>query len=77
MRFENFAEMSWPNPASTGDLEWRMRYAPETLTKSDRMCAASVIAAYRALILDKTVKGRQFVVRELKKRSRRDRTGEK
>lgn len=42
----------WPCPGDAmSQLEWRLRYAdPANLTTSDLVCAASVVAAYRALI---------------------------
>ena len=40
----------WLQPESTGDVEWRLRHAPEHVTASDRMVAASALNALRELI---------------------------
>lgn len=56
-------DMSWPYPAD--GLEWRMRYLRE-VSLSDRMSAASIIAAYVQMIKD-PVKKRQMVISEIRK----------
>lgn len=61
-----FDGMSWPGHWDIGEHEWRLRHAPETITRSDHMQAASVMAAYRELIVCPETKRRQ-VVKELRK----------
>lgn len=47
------AETSWPLlPGYYHDIEWRMRYGEPSRT--DMLCAAEVIAAYKALTCDGT-----------------------
>ena len=36
-------------PINVGGIEWKLRYAPSTLTREDQLVAASVIAAYEHL----------------------------
>lgn len=47
----------WPNPwgEKYHDIAWRMRHAPECVSKSDLMCAASVMEAYAYLVGEKTL----------------------
>ncbi len=64
--YHHFDGMCWPRAGSRlDDLEWTLRYGdPEDVVKA-RMIAASVVAAYKALVL-KTAKDRAYVVRELR-----------
>jgi len=39
----------FPEPDSTGGLEAKLRHGMEPLTRGERLCAASIIAAYRAI----------------------------
>jgi hypothetical protein len=58
---------TWPTPMdeADGSLEWRLRYAlPEQLVK-DRFLAASIVSAYRELIVLPRVY-REKVIRELR-----------
>ena len=45
-----FGGMTWPNPEHAGDLEWKMRYALEHVTRGEQLTAASILAAYRELV---------------------------
>jgi len=60
---------SWPRPALESDEEYgighRLRYARE-LTSSERMEAASVIAAYGYLIVEMTQERRNKVCAQIK-----------
>ena len=47
MKWAHFDEMTWPLPDA--DLNHALRY-DETVTKTERLCAASVLDAYAALI---------------------------
>jgi hypothetical protein len=46
----------WPTPGDVPDddescsLEWRLRYAQDSITSSDKFVLASIVAAYRALL---------------------------
>lgn len=66
-------ETVWPLlPHLHRDVEWLLRYG--TPTRSDMLAAASVIAAYRALIEDGTTReqvGRLAALRRVAKRRRR------
>jgi len=63
----HFDEMSWPLPDERADcLENALRYdEAEDLTREDRLLAASIVAAYKALI-DLSERERSSVVREIR-----------
>lgn len=42
-------ETVWPTAEAAGDIEWKLRYAPGEMDRSDQLVAASVCAAYRYL----------------------------
>ena len=63
-RFKMFDGMTWPLPDN--DLEWRLRYAPDSMTRQDEMHLASMNSAYRELIVCSREK-REKIVRELRK----------
>lgn len=52
-RYEVVENTCWPvNLTSTDDqdgLEWKLRYAPDALTRGDQLVLASVVAAYAYL----------------------------
>jgi hypothetical protein len=55
-------------PASDDNgVGWKLRYAPDTLTKEDQMYASSIIDAYAYLICEMTAKDRQAVVSEIRR----------
>ena len=39
----------WPDPEGSG-IEWKLRYAPEKLTRGEQLGAAEVLAAYCFLL---------------------------
>lgn len=43
-------EMTWPS-FNLGDLEYRLRHSPESIKRGEELFLASVLAAYRTLIL--------------------------
>lgn len=45
-----FEDMCWPDPRDPRELGWRVRYAPESLTRRDQMVLSSIISAYAHLI---------------------------
>lgn len=61
-------DMTFPNPSSDRleDIEWRMRHAKQSVTDGDLVLAASVMAAYREIVLNKTVKNRNAVCSAIK-----------
>src|SRR5687768_4573099 len=62
--YASFDSMCWPVPGpSLDEIEWRMRWGIDVC--SERMVAASVLAAYRALVLSPARK-RARVVRQLR-----------
>lgn len=65
-RFKVFGGMTWPLPDD--DLEWRLRYAPDSLTRQDEMYLASLNSAYRELFTCNREK-RERIVRELKEQN--------
>lgn len=66
--YANFDEMTWPLPDSEklGDIEWKFRHAPNEVTRGDILTAASVMSAYRELILHKTNQRRNYISNKLK-----------
>lgn len=69
IEWKRFDGMAWPNPYRPGflDLEDTLRYAPaSSLTPEVRTSAASIVAAYRALVQGTRTK-RECVVRELRR----------
>jgi len=61
---------TWPTPmycesGENSGLEWRLRYASDAQLVKDRFCAASVVAAYGALIM-LPEKRRNEVIRDLR-----------
>jgi hypothetical protein len=58
---------TWPTPMDHPDssLEWRLRYASDAQLPNDRFLAASVVSAYRQLIM-LPQKDRNAVIRELR-----------
>lgn len=63
-----FEGMTWPLPAERmGDLEWKLRYANEALTREDLLYAASVINGYRQLIVHDTQKIRNGKIQQIRR----------
>jgi hypothetical protein len=63
----SFSEMTWPRcGGELADLEWRLRYSYTETTKQDRLMAASVLAAYAALVA-KPQRARNKIVKNLRK----------
>jgi hypothetical protein len=61
--FAHFDGMAWPMQGDRlNELQWRMRYSPESLSRSDMLLAASVLCAYSDLIQCDATK-RETVVR--------------
>lgn len=62
-----FDEMSWPVASAPEaiDAEWKLRHAPETVTRADQLRAASIMSAYRELI-GKPERARAKVIRALR-----------
>lgn len=57
----------WPDPSKVfyDDLEWKLRYAQDSLSKGDLFVAAHILSAYSDLI-GMTQKRRNKVCEELK-----------
>jgi hypothetical protein len=62
-------EMTFPNPANekVSHIEWKLRYAPETLTRGEELIAASVFSAYKELVMRKSQKARNMVCTAINK----------
>lgn len=53
-------EMVWPSVSDkVSELEWRLRYAKECVSSSDMLILASLVSAYRELILCEDNKRKQ------------------
>lgn len=46
---------------------WKLRYAPDALTRQDHLYLASIVSAYRYLVCDMNAKNRQVVVSEMRR----------
>jgi hypothetical protein len=61
---------SWPRPAlgydEDGDIGWRCRYSPDSITRQDLMRLAGIVDAYGILVAESTQKRRDYVCRELR-----------
>lgn len=59
----------WPNPVceTSSNLEWRMRHAKDYVKHSDMAYAASIISAYRELVMNKTQERRNYYCSGMKK----------
>jgi hypothetical protein len=64
--------MTWPRLGTPeigaemdADLEWRLRYSPDSISFEDKLVAAAYIQAYRALITTGRL-DRENVIRNLK-----------
>lgn len=67
-------ETVWPSPLPRNSLEWRLRYAQETIKYEDLLHVASIIEAYESLV-NCTQKRRNDVCNQMKKlleRSQKD-----
>lgn len=63
--FVRFDEMTWHLPQCGEDgLQWRLRYAPATITRSDMLTLAESLCSYHALIF-KTQKDRNYICKKL------------
>ena len=53
-------QMTFPNPVSdqAANLEWKLRYAPESITRGEQLYAASIVSAYKEIVAAKTQKDR-------------------
>lgn len=61
---------SWPRPELEGDdysVEWKLRYAPDTLTRADQLVAAGFISAYGYLTVEATDQKARLVRREVRR----------
>lgn len=64
--YASFDEMCWPVPGErAGEVEWRLRYTPEALSRADQLLAASIISSYRQMVGDPETK-RNAVIRQLR-----------
>lgn len=56
-------DMTFPSPGSErlSDIEWRFRHARESVTTEDLLTAASVMSAYKELVLNKAQRDRNAV----------------
>jgi hypothetical protein len=43
-------DMCWPDPTDPRELGWRLRYAPDGLTRRDQLVLASIVEAYSSLV---------------------------
>ena len=61
---------SWPRPYVENEedvgIEWKLRYAPRLLTRSDFLEIASIISAYGHLVTTSTQANRNLVCRDIR-----------
>lgn len=58
-------EAIWRIPTDS-DLQWRLTYAPDTITDTEKMILASLIGSYQYLLFECTQKQRNAVCEEIK-----------
>lgn len=64
--YQRIDDMTWPAPGDAlDDLEWRLRHGDSVARVGAACTAASVVAAYRELVLCPRVK-RERIVRALR-----------
>lgn len=64
-------DMTWPSPEHAGDLEYKLRYSSEYITRGDQLVAASILAAYRELV-SMTAERRRRIVRLIREAESHD-----
>lgn len=72
-RWHRFDTMTWP--LSDPDLNWRIRFAPESVNRQDMLYLASVLDAYQELISCGRAK-REHVTKQLRDYARAALSGE-
>jgi hypothetical protein len=55
-----------PSPDEVG-VGWKLRYAPDALTREDHLYLASIVSAYGYLVCEMTARDRQSVVSEMRR----------
>lgn len=66
-KYAAFDGMTWPAVGEpTADVGWKLRYAGDGLTQTDRYFAASVVEAYLALVA-KPARERSKIVAQLRR----------
>lgn len=53
-------------PDNTNDIEWRLRYAPDTINREDQLNLASICSAYRYITKEATQERVKYVCRHIK-----------
>ena len=48
--YVHFDGMAWPDPRFAADVNWRLRYSPQSITRSDQLVLASIADAYTTII---------------------------
>lgn len=59
----------WPLPDMEDDdspVSWKLRYAPDSMTRAEQLFAASVIQAYGYLVVDATKTKRDLVAKTIR-----------
>ena len=54
---------TWPHPDRAGEIGWRMRYARQHVTEAEMLVAASIIDAYRELVLRPDMRRKPAMIR--------------
>lgn len=67
MRLKQISDGSyWNGIKEASDLDWKLRYAPDSITRGDILAAASIIESYVYMIAETTQKKRDLVCRDLR-----------
>lgn len=64
MSFLRIGDMTWPDPET--NLGWKLRYAPESVNRSDQLTLAAIVDAYQELTMNKTTERRNAVVKQIR-----------
>lgn len=65
MKYYHFDNMTWPSPLNE-DLAWNLIHTERPLTKSERCYIASIISAYRVIVLQSNQKNRNTLCKKIK-----------
>jgi hypothetical protein len=66
-KYASFDGMTWPAVGEpTADVGWKLRYAGDALTQTDRYFAASIVEAYLAVVA-KPARDRSKIIAQLRR----------
>ena len=58
---------SWPGIYEASQLNWRLRYSPDSITREDQLVLASILGSYSYMMYDTNRATRDLVSKDLSK----------